>query len=32
MSLYDAESEAYCGLEDFEQALLSWQEFVQKGI
>ncbi|MDR6964123.1 YacL family protein [Shewanella putrefaciens] len=32
MSLYDAESEAYCGLEDFEQALLSWQAFVQKGI
>ncbi|PIW59761.1 YacL family protein [Shewanella sp. CG12_big_fil_rev_8_21_14_0_65_47_15] len=31
MSLYDAESEAYCGLEDFEQALLSWYEFVQKG-
>lgn len=31
MSLYDAESEAYCGLEDFEQALLSWYEFVQTG-
>lgn len=31
MSLYDAESEAYCGLEDLEQALLSWYQFVQKG-
>ena len=31
MSLYDAESEAYCGLEDLEEALLSWYEFVQKG-
>ncbi|MGL4448480.1 YacL family protein [Shewanella sp.] len=32
MSLYDAESEAYCGLEDFEQALLSWQAFILKGL
>ena len=32
MSLYDAESEAYCGLEDLEEALLSWYEFVQKGL
>lgn len=31
MSLYDAESEAYCGLEDLQQALLSWYEFVQQG-
>lgn len=31
MSLYDTESEAYCGLEDLEEALLSWYEFVQKG-
>ncbi|QSX34432.1 YacL family protein [Shewanella avicenniae] len=28
MSLYDAESEAYCGLEDFEQVLDSWQRFI----
>ena len=32
MSLYDAESEAYCGLEDLEEALLSWYEFVQKAL
>lgn len=32
MSLYNAESEAYCGLEDLEEALLSWYEFVQKGL
>ena len=32
MSLYDAESDAYCGLEDLEEALLSWYEFVQKGL
>lgn len=32
MSLYDAESEAYCGLEDFELALLSWQTFIEKGL
>lgn len=29
MSLYDAESEAFCGLEDFEQALQSWLAFLQ---
>ncbi|BDM63471.1 UPF0231 protein [Shewanella sp. NFH-SH190041] len=28
MSLYDCESEAGCGLEDFEQVLLSWQDFL----
>lgn len=27
--LYDDESYANCGLQDFKQALLSWQEFVQ---
>lgn len=32
MSLYDAESEAYCGLEDLELALLSWRQFVEKGL
>lgn len=32
MSLYDSESEAYCGLEDFERALLSWREFITKGV
>ena len=30
MSLYDAESQAFCGLEDFEQVLLSWQTFLQQ--
>ncbi|MCE9685535.1 YacL family protein [Shewanella sp. AS16] len=30
MSLYDAESESYCGLEDFEQALLSWHKFLNR--
>lgn len=28
MSLYDAESESYCGLEDFESVLLSWLAFI----
>ncbi len=28
MSFYDGESEAFCGLEDFEAALLSWQAFL----
>ncbi|MCG9695783.1 YacL family protein [Shewanella sp. Isolate11] len=28
MSLYNGESEAFCGLEDFEAALLSWQQFL----
>lgn len=26
--LYDQESYAECGLEDFQQALISWQEFI----
>ncbi|MCE9677827.1 YacL family protein [Shewanella sp. AS1] len=30
MSLYEGESEAFCGLEDFESALLSWQEFIDE--
>lgn len=30
MSMYDSESEAYCGLEDFETALKSWMEFILK--
>jgi uncharacterized protein YacL (UPF0231 family) len=30
MSLYDAESEAFCGLEDFETALQSWLKFLQE--
>lgn len=29
MSLYDGESEAFCGLEDFEAALTSWQTFIK---
>ncbi|AZG74560.1 YacL family protein [Shewanella livingstonensis] len=28
MSLYDAESESYCGLEDFESVLQSWIAFI----
>ncbi|PKI07210.1 hypothetical protein CXF78_06545, partial [Shewanella sp. 11B5] len=28
MSLYDAESESYCGLEDFESVLQSWLAFI----
>lgn len=28
MSLYDAESEAFCGLEDFHIALKSWRVFI----
>ena len=31
MSFYDEESLALCGLEDFEQMLLSYQRFIQKG-
>ena len=31
MSFYDQESLALCGLEDFEQMLLSYQRFIQKG-
>ncbi|MBB1268602.1 YacL family protein [Shewanella sp. SR44-3] len=30
MSLYDMESEAFCGLEDFEQVLRSWLNFLQQ--
>ncbi|NKF51320.1 YacL family protein [Shewanella sp. WXL01] len=30
MSLYNAESESFCGLEDFEQVLLSWQAFIEQ--
>lgn len=29
MSLYDGESEAFCGLEDFVAALESWQAFIK---
>lgn len=28
MSMYDSESQAFCGLEDFEQVLKSWQAFI----
>ncbi|MXR70617.1 hypothetical protein GNT65_18325 [Shewanella sp. JBTF-M18] len=30
MSLYDGESQAFCGLEDFEVALKSWQAFIEE--
>ncbi|MCG9737902.1 YacL family protein [Shewanella insulae] len=30
MSLYDGESQAFCGLEDFETALKSWQAFIEE--
>ncbi|QYJ98466.1 YacL family protein [Shewanella alkalitolerans] len=30
MSLYDGESQAFCGLEDFEAALKSWQAFIEE--
>ncbi|WP_076540733.1 YacL family protein [Shewanella sp. UCD-KL21] len=30
MNMYDAESEAFCGLEDFESALKSWIEFIAR--
>jgi uncharacterized protein YacL (UPF0231 family) len=30
MSLYDAESESYCGLEDFESVLQSWLAFINQ--
>ncbi|MEI6859141.1 MAG: YacL family protein [Shewanella sp.] len=30
MSLYKGESEAFCGLEDFQSALLSWREFLDE--
>tara|TARA_R110002049_G_scaffold137746_6_gene297793 strand:+ start:571 stop:945 length:375 start_codon:yes stop_codon:yes gene_type:complete len=31
MSLYDGESEAFCGLEDFHLALKSWRLFIDEG-
>lgn len=31
MSLYDGESEAFCGLEDFHLALQSWRVFIDDG-
>jgi len=31
MSLYDAESEAFCGLADFQLALESWRVFIDDG-
>jgi len=31
MSLYDGESEAFCGLEDFHIALQSWRVFIDDG-
>ncbi|WP_299795976.1 YacL family protein [uncultured Shewanella sp.] len=30
MSLYDGESEAFCGLEDFNEALVKWREFLDE--
>jgi len=30
MSLYDGESEAFCGLEDFHDALVKWREFLDE--
>lgn len=30
MNLYDAESESYCGLEDFESTLKSWLAFINE--
>ncbi|MGI2174768.1 YacL family protein [Shewanella ulleungensis] len=30
MNLYDAESESYCGLEDFESVLQSWLAFINQ--
>ena len=30
VSLYDAESECFCGLEDFESVLISWREFLDE--
>lgn len=30
MNLYNAESESYCGLEDFESTLQSWIAFIQE--
>jgi uncharacterized protein YacL (UPF0231 family) len=31
MSLYDGESEAFCGLEDFNGVLNSWHDFINNG-
>jgi len=31
MSLYDGESEVFCGLEDFHVALQSWRVFIDNG-
>lgn len=31
MSLYDGESEAFSGLEDFHLALQSWRDFIEEG-
>jgi len=31
LSLYDGESKAFCGLEDFHVALLSWRLFIDNG-
>lgn len=30
MSLYDGESEAFCGLEDFHDAIVKWREFLDE--
>ena len=30
MAIYDSESNSYCGLEDFEYVLLSWQSFLNE--
>ncbi len=30
VSLYDEESECFCGLEDFEAVLISWRKFVEQ--
>ncbi|WP_299492444.1 YacL family protein [uncultured Shewanella sp.] len=30
LSLYDSESEAFCGLEDFNEVLLSWRRFIDE--
>ncbi|MFC3022504.1 YacL family protein [Vibrio zhugei] len=30
LSLYESESMAQCGLEDFESAIIQWREFIQR--
>ncbi|MCK8044695.1 YacL family protein [Shewanella sp. 1CM18E] len=30
MSFYDGESEAFCGLEDFHEVILSWRRFIDE--